>query len=429
MDPTPTEILATTLFGGAVVHTFTAKRFHDLSLRFPPGSIRQNLFQVLGEVEVVFGLWAAFLVAGMALLEGGAQAIRYLEGLNFTEPAFVFAIMTIAATRPVIRFGTWLISLLGRALPLRGDLSFFVVALVVGPILGSFITEPAAMTMTALILKRRYYDRGISQRLMYATLGVLFVNVSIGGTLTHFAAPPVLMVAAKWQWGIQEMLAQFGWKSALAIVLNTVAVAIVFRKELGSLPRLDPETEPTQGKKSAPWWLILIHLGFLALVVVTAHYMAVFLGTFLFFLGVAAVTEEYQDELQLRESLLVGFFLAGLVVLGGLQRWWLEPILTALDTAPLYLGTASLTAITDNAALTYLGSQVPDLSEASRYALVAGAVAGGGLTVIANAPNPAGYGILRSSFATGAISPVGLLLAALGPTLVALACLGWLPGL
>ena len=57
----------------------------------------------------------------------------------------------------------------------------------------------------------------------------------------------------------------------------------------------------------------------------------------------------------------------------------------------LFFGAAALTAITDNAALTYLGSLVEDISDQSKYSLVAGAVAGGGLTVIANAPNPAGF--------------------------------------
>ena len=81
----------------------------------------------------------------------------------------------------------------------------------------------------------------------------------------------------------------------------------------------------------------------------------------------------------------------------------------------------ALTAITDNAALTYLGSLVQGLSEEFKYALVAGAVTGGGLTVIANAPNPAGFSILRAHFDDGAIHPLGLFVAALPPTLVAAA--------
>jgi Na+/H+ antiporter NhaD/arsenite permease-like protein len=117
--------------------------------------------------------------------------------------------------------------------------------------------------------------------------------------------------------------------------------------------------------------------------------------------------------------LLVAFFLAGLVVLGGLQQWWLEPVLMSLDANAVFFGATALTAITDNAALTYLGSLVEGLSDEFKVALVAGAVTGGGLTVIANAPNPAGVSILRSKFDNNSVHPVGLLLGALPPTIVA----------
>jgi hypothetical protein len=129
----------------------------------------------------------------------------------------------------------------------------------------------------------------------------------------------------------------------------------------------------------------------------------------------------------LREGLLVGFFLAGLVVIGGQQVWWLQPMLTDAAPGALYVGATLLTAITDNAALTYLGSLVENVSHEFKYSLVAGAVTGGGLTVIANAPNPAGYSILKGSFEDGAISPVGLAAGAALPTLVAAAAFWLLP--
>ncbi|MEC7276658.1 MAG: putative Na+/H+ antiporter, partial [Bdellovibrionota bacterium] len=171
-----------------------------------------------------------------------------------------------------------------------------------------------------------------------------------------------------------------------------------------------------------------IHIIFVALVVYTAHHMVFFLALFLFFLGFTTVTQEYQDQIKLKESLLVGFFLGGLVTLGGVQAWWLQPILSTLGDLPLFVGSTGLTAITDNAALTYLGSLV-ELTDSAKYNLVAGAVAGGGLTVIANAPNPAGFGILKGTFGEKGISPMGLLAGAIGPTIIAMICLQVLPSL
>lgn len=146
---------------------------------------------------------------------------------------------------------------------------------------------------------------------------------------------------------------------------------------------------------------------------------ALILGLFLFFLGLSHAYEKYQDRLILREALLVSFFLAGLVVLGGQQRWWLQPVLTSMTNEQVFYGAVALTAFTDNAALTYLGALVPGLSDEFKYALVAGAVTGGGLTIIANAPNPAGIAILRNHFDDNTVNPMGLLAAAILPTLVA----------
>ena len=146
------------------------------------------------------------------------------------------------------------------------------------------------------------------------------------------------------------------------------------------------------------------------------------MGLFLLFLGLSEAYRRHHDRLILREGLMVAFFLAGLVVLGGQQRWWLQELLSRLDETTLFYGATLLTAITDNAALTYLGSLVEGVSDDYKYSLVAGAVAGGGLTVIANAPNPAGFAILKDHFEDQSISPLGLFAAALVPTLVVVAC-------
>lgn len=417
MNPTGIEMLGTVLFAVAVIHTFLVKKFEHIAHKYPKGSIAAESFHFLGEVEVVFGLWALVLVLFIGSTSGFDQSIVFLEGLNFTEPAFVFVIMAMAATRPVIKFAEGLIVIVAKFIPLKGKLSFYVSTLIVGPLLGSFITEPAAMTVTALILAKNFYSKpDMSIKLKYATIGLLFVNISIGGTLTHFAAPPVLMVAGKWGWGMSHMLGHFGYKAAISVIVGTLIIAFMNKKELAG--EFDLRADDAE-KMKPRWWITAFHLFFLALVVMTAHHMVAFFGIFLFFLGFTTVTQEYQDKIQLKESLLVGFFLAGLVTLGSLQAWWLKPLLGSLDTLPLYLGSTALTGITDNAALTYLGSLV-DLSPDQKYFLVAGAVAGGGLTVIANAPNPAGFGILKGHFGEDGISPLKLLKSALLPTSLAL---------
>jgi len=417
MNPSIAEILASVFFGIAVLHTFCVKRFAHWAHRCEPDSVQSHLLHFLAETEVVFGSWAAALFVAVAVANQSLEgAVAYIDSLNFTEPKFVFVIMVVAATRPVVRLAESLILLLSRVLPLREGLSFYLAALILGPLLGSFITEPAAMTLLALVLKRRYFDQGISRRLAYATLGLLFVNISIGGTLTHFAAPPVLMVAGTWDWTTPYMFTHFGWRAASSCAVSTVLVALLFRRELS---RIEPVRDERAG---VPVWLTAAHLGTLAMVVLFAHHPDVFFGVFVLFLGVVTATQKHQEALKLREGLLVGFFLAGLVTLGSLQAYWLKPLIQSLNGSALYYGASALTAITDNAALTYLGSLVPGISDELKYALVAGAVTGGGLTVIANAPNPAGVGILHSArvFGGTGISPLGLFLGALGPTAMAI---------
>lgn len=422
MTPTAIELTGAALFAVAILHTFSTKFFERLAHHRPAHA---GLWHLLGEVEVVFGFWALVLVLVMFVTDGAAAATGYIDTRNFTEPMFVFAIMVIAGTRPVLRAASAGVRLAARLLPLPGGMRAYVAILTLVPLLGSLITEPAAMTLAALILSERIFvpgvatpgvaTPGVSTPLKYATLGVLFVNVSIGGTLTPFAAPPVLMVAGKWGWDPAFMFAVFGWKAAVAVAVNALGAALLFRRELAALPA---GTGADAGAP-VPLLLILVHLALLAAVVAFAHHPAIFMGLFLFFLGVAQAYERHQDRLILREGLLVAFFLAGLVVLGGQQRWWLQPLLMSMSGDAVFFGATVLTAVTDNAALTYLGSLVDGLSDSFKYALVAGAVTGGGLTVIANAPNPAGMAILRGHFEDQAVNPLGLLLAALPPTVVA----------
>lgn len=431
MNPTTLEILGTGIFGIAIIHTFLVQKILDLSHRFSKDSFWNGFLHLMGEIEVVFGFWAAVFLALMIGLDGGKSAMDYMEGLNFTEPMFVFCIMVMAATRPVLgvaRDGIQFVStLLRKTLRTPEKITDIFVVMTLGPLSGSFITEPAAMTVTALLLVSMFHKP--PARLAYFMMAVLFVNVSVGGALTPFAAPPILMVAGRWGWDFNFVFQHFGLKSIITVFINALILVLAFRKDIEKYCYSLFEADQKQDARGPviPLGVTLMHLAFLVIVVLTAHHQSVFMGVFLFFLGLTAATKRYQDSLRLRESLLVAFFLGGIIVFGSFQKWWLEPLLSSMSDAALFQGATVLTAITDNAALTYLGSQVPSLSVESRYALVAGAIAGGGLTVIANAPNPAGFSILNHKFPGGNVNPLKLFAAALIPTIVAACCLWLIP--
>jgi len=434
----PLNLVATAIFALAILHTFVAPTLMAASQRLKRRleeerggeghSTSVELLHFLGEIEAIFGIWVAPLLVVLGVSRGARAAEQFLGGVHFTEPLFVVVIMAIASTRPVLAFAE---QVLGVAARLGGGtpLAWWLSVLTLGPLLGSFITEPAAMIICAMLLGRRVLDLEPRPAFRYATLGLLFVDVSVGGTLTHFAAPPVLMVAAKFGWGTGFMMSHFGWKAVVGIVLANAVYAIAFRKEFAELADralaraqgLQPEPE-----RPVPSWIVGVHLLFLALTVFAAHTPAVFIGAFLFFLAFQQATAPHQQALDLRPAMLVGFFLAGLVIHGAGQGWWIAPVLSRLAELPLFFGAVGLTAFNDNAAITYLASLVPGLGPSLQYAVVAGAVVGGGLTVIANAPNPAGQSALARYFPAG-VAPGRLLAGALFPTAVMAACFLLLP--
>ena len=415
MSPSTLQIIAVTIFTLAIIHIFSVKYFEHLAHRSEKHS---GLFHLLGEIEVVFGIWAMILVLFMFIFLGKEETMNYVNNRNYVETMFVFVIMVIAATRPILNTVLSFVKRVSNILPLKGATSFYFVVMCLVPLLGSLITEPAAMTLAALILSDKLFSQGISNKLKYITLGALFVNISVGGTLTNFAAPPILMVAKTWEWDTIFMFTTFGWKAIIITFINTILIIVLFYKELSNINIRTTVSD----REKIPFAIILVHFIFLFLVVYFGHYPAFFMSIFLLFLGVTYAYQQYQDRLMLREGLLVAFFLGGLVILGGQQEWWLKDIISNLSNPEAFLGAITLGAFTDNAAITYLGSLVEGLSDEFKYYLVAGAVTGGGLTIIANAPNPAGAAILKSHFPDNSIDPRFLALGAIIPTLIASLC-------
>jgi Na+/H+ antiporter NhaD and related arsenite permeases len=434
----PFNLVGTVIFFCAIVHTFLASRFLAISQRLhhkfheleeaekhPQDGpiharkrdwlqVKMTFFHFLGEVEAVFGIWLIPLAIAVVAFGGIGSLFGYIDHVNFTEPIFVVAIMTIASSRPILRFAE---SALARVAGIGGGTpaAWWLSILTVGPLLGSLITEPAAMTICAILLVDRFYQLKPSMPLRYATIGLLFVNISVGGTLVHFAAPPVVMVASAWDWNLPFMFLHFGWKAIIGIFIANTLFFFWFRKELVALSVKDDESIYV---KSVPGWITITHVLFIGWTVFVAHHAALVVLGLLFFIAFTQATERNQDIIKLRSPLLVGFFLAALVVHGGFQKWWIAPVLGSLGEWPLMIGSTVLTAFNDNAAITYLASLVPNFSDELKYAVVAGAVTGGGLTVIANAPNPAGQAILQKYFGENGVNPGKLFLAALLPTII-----------
>jgi len=438
----PLNLVATIIFVAAIIHTFLTAQFRKIAHRYQrrydaieeslpatasaPDSgkeqdkliFRAQLFYFMGEVEAVFGIWLVPLFVAIIAFHGWSTMVNYVGQVNVADAIFVVVIMAIASSLPILRFTETVIAKVS-AIGNRTPASWWLTILTLGPLLGSFITGPAAMTICALLLRHRFYSLKPSQLLKYATLGLLFVNISVGGVLTQFASPPVVVVANVWNWNLVYMLTHFGWKAVIGIILSNSLYLILFRKEFTRLASNVPDKELDQeGRRPIPWRITGIHILFLCWTVANAHYPVLVILGLLFFLAFVSATRLNQQAIALRQPLLVGFFLAALIIHGGCQQWWIAPVLGSLSKWPLMIGATILTAFNDNAAVTYLASLVPGFSDALKYVVMAGAVTGGGLTVIANSPNPAGQAILASRFGEAGISPLYLFLGALVPTLI-----------
>lgn len=428
----PFNLIATIIFFLAIIHTFFAAKISKYAKRvykdFADKPENENkvcffaeICTFLGEVELIFGLWCVPLVLVIAYNFGWAGVTSYFNNsVSFEEPIFVIVIMSMASTKPIITLAE---SALGYVAKI-GNCSpkaWWLTILALSPLLGSLITEPAAMTIGAMLLAKKFYHCSPSNALKYATLALLFVNISVGGTLTHFAAPPVLMVANKWSLNLSRMFLEFGTHAILGIALSTATYFLIFRKEFKKMSeKFIPDGEDNT---KIPKYISAIHIAFMVWTVLTVHIPALVVSGYLFLLGFMKATRNHQIELGIKNPLLVGFFLAALVTHGKFQTWWLSPILSSLGETSLFLGSTILTAFNDNAAITYLASLVPVFStnKVLQKAVLAGAVTGGGLTVIANAPNPAGQSILAKYFGNG-ISPVKLFLGAILPTIIVGSC-------
>lgn len=529
----PFNVVATLIFFFAICHTMMTSTFHKLASQHTEKynqlkregkvdkhyqSIMAGIFHLLGEVEVVFGLWAIALGVAVEIYFGWETFVHYVGDLEYKDPLFILVIMVIASSRPILKLFELILWHVVKVF--NGTLeAWWFAILILASLLSSLITGPAAMTIASLLVAEKFYELGPSERLKYATIALLFINISIGGSLTNFASPPILMVADVWDWDLFYMLKNFGLNAILSIISGTTLYFVLFRKDFQALRvpfenyrykkyiqhrfisqkelealfyelehnvdmrvgfsrefngyaeilkasikelarrKLTPEEmtlydignaidEKFEGIKldemrrtipgllseeqrpvvvdpnwdnredPVPPWIIGVHVLFMLWTIINAHEPVLFMGGFLFYLGFYQVTAFYQNRIDLKPALMVAFFIAGLIIHGTLQGWWIAPLLAHLPELGLNLTSILLTAFNDNAAITYLSTLVTDFPEHLKYAVVSGAVIGGGLTVIANSPNPIGQSVLKKYFDQN-IAADKLFKYALAPTAIA----------
>ena len=430
LEYSPFHLIALLIFICAVIHTLSVNKIHHWAKSFQrnhpagKGKLLKAVSQILfffSEVEIVFAFWVIPLFIAICYFYDWTIALEYINTRDYTEPLFVVVVLSMSATRPIVHIAESAIRWCAKGL--GGSLSaWWFVLLTLGPLIGSLITEAGAMTLSALLLSRQFYIHKPSSRLAYASLALLFVNISVGGVLTDFASPAVLVLAHCWHWTLSDMFFDFGWKAALGIFLANSLYWFFFRKELADLnsekQKLDRHASKSAEKEAPiPIWVTLTHVIFVVWIVVVSHYTAVFVASYLFFVGFHQASRDHQYPIRLARPMLVGLFLAGLVIHGGLQGWWVVDLLRGISPLSVMGVAMSLTAFNDNTAISYLAGLVPDWGDLYEYAVFTGIIAGGGLTVIANAPNPAGYAILKHHF-DGGIRPIKLFLWALTPTLL-----------
>src|ERR1700745_1204222 len=320
----PLNLVASIIFFAAIIHTFLTAQFRKIAYRYQkryeaiedllhaiddlPDSgkkhdnliFRAQLFYFMGEVEAVFGIWLIPLFVAIIAFHGWSTMVDYVGNINVADAIIVVAIMAMASSLPIFRFTEFVIdqvSAVGKGTPA----SWWLAILTLGPLLGSFITGPAAMTICALLLRHRFYSLKPSVALKYATPGFLFVNISVGGVLTQFASPPVVIVASIWHWDLLYMLTHFGWKAVIGIILSNLLYLAAFRREFAKLAANVPDEEQDQkGRRPIPWRITSIHILFLCWTVANAHYPVLVILGLLFFLAYTSATRLNQHSVTCR---------------------------------------------------------------------------------------------------------------------------------
>ncbi len=376
-----------------------------------------ELYRFVSKVEIVFVLWAVPLFFWFLYTEGYRVTMAYFNSRNYNSAMFIVVIFLLLESRPIVYFAERLLSSIAR-IGKTSPKSWWWTLMIATPLLTFLLKESGAMIIGATLLVRHFYAFSPSSRFAYATLGLLFSNISIGGLSSSISSRAMFVILPSLKWGHKFVFQYFAWKATLAILVSTTVCYLIFRKEFDTFPTTVLNRD-FKGER-VPWWIICIHI-ILVWIVVWSRYTPLFIvAILLFYIGFQRFTIFYQSPLNIPKACLVGLFYAGMVIFGDLQEWWVLGIMHGMSDFGYMISSYMLSIFLDNALVNYLVHNLPVATDCYLYLVITGCMAAGGLTLLANMPNIIGYLLLRPAFRDSSISQGKLFLAALGPSFISL---------
>lgn len=422
----PLQLGATFFFILSVIHAFLTPRLYNMYLRIRHQKIlfpeRKKKYLVLTEItrmfsriELVMLLWSVPFLLWFVYSENYKVMIGYLTSRNYMASLFIIVMMILVESNPIIYLSETLLNRLVQKIGKHSPVAWWWVILLVSPMLSSLLKETGAMVIATMLLIRKFYIHNPSKKFAYATMGLLFSNISIGGLLTITSSRAMFMIMPTLKWSSHFIWAHFTWKAFLAILFSTTIYYLYFKKELKEFVKTDAQQEDNNESIKAPWWVVCIHICFVWALLQCKTSPVLIISVFLCYLCFRCFTYSYQNIIDVNKACLIGLFYSGLVILGDLQEWWVLKLMQNQSDFGHMIISFGLSIFLDNALVNYLVHNLSVSHDCYHYLVITGCMAAGGLTVATNLPNIVGYTILRRGLKLKLPSLVGLFLAAIIP--------------
>lgn len=419
---------ATVLFFFSVVHTFLTPWFYQ---RFQVCKHKKMIFpekwkkylwlsecyRLLSRVETVFILWAVPLFLWFLYTEGYKMTISYFNSRNYIFSLFIIIMLLLLESRPIVYLSECIFSSIAK-IGKQSPRCWWWTLMIATPVSSVLLKETGAMIIATTLLSRSFYRFAPSTRFAYATMGLLFSNISLGGLTTGLSSRALFIILPSVKWGNSFILKYFCWKALIAILISTTVYYLIFRKEFARFPKV--VTVLSNVKERMPKWIICVHILLIVAVILARFVPLLMVAILIFYLGFQRFTIFYQRPMRIGKACFVGLFYAGLVIFGELQEWWVLELMHRMPDFGYMMTSYVLSIFLDNALVNYLVHNLPVATDCFLYLVIAGCMSAGGLTLISNIPNIVGYLALQSFFPSSSFSLGWLFLFALGPSIIAL---------